>query len=99
MLARIYQRLRPTQAGYRDAVKKGINLSEYRQVFLGVIKTSDVREVPELISASPKASEKCREFRESDIVEVLAPGTHALYYLDRRRFRKLPRKFAKAVAI
>ena len=99
MLARIYQRLRPTQAGYREAVKKGIDLSEYRQVFLGTIKTSKVKEVPRMISACREAAEKCREFRESDIVEVLAPGTHALYYLDRHKFKKLPRKFAKAVAI
>lgn len=98
MLARIYQRQIPTQADFREAVKQGIDLSEYRQVFLGTIKTSDVKDVPGLISASPKASKKCREFRESDIVEALAP-THTLYYLDRHKFKKLPRKFAKAIAI
>ncbi len=98
MLARIYQRQIPAQTGFKEAVKQGIDLGEYNQVFLGVIKTSDVEDVPEMISASPKASKKCREFRESDIVEVLAP-THTLYYLDRHKFKKLPRKFAKAVAI
>ena len=95
MLARIYQLPVPTQTGYREAVRQGIDLAEYREVFGGIISCSDVEEVPDVAADYPRLFGRLlRPIGRSDIVEVLAPVS-AVYYLDGRRFRKIPNYILK----